>query len=84
MKKFQLFRLNFSWDISKTRYFSNKFSRIAKRWRRNLPSILVTWSCLICPIVFFKLVMMKSSCKNQLWRHFGDAIVISSPKHVTN
>jgi len=29
---FQIFRLNFSWGMSKMHYFSNKFSKIAKRW----------------------------------------------------
>jgi len=31
---FQIFRLNFSWNMSKIHYFSNKFSKIAKRWVR--------------------------------------------------
>jgi len=30
---FQIFRLNFSWNMSKMHYFSNKFSKIAKRYR---------------------------------------------------
>jgi len=33
-----IFRLNFSRDISKMRYFSNKFSKIAKRWNLSVPS----------------------------------------------
>jgi len=38
----------------KMHYFSNKFSKIAKRWRLSAPSvssssILVTWSYVICP-----------------------------------
>jgi len=33
MNKFQIFRLNFSRDMSKSLYFSNKLSKIAKRWR---------------------------------------------------
>jgi len=28
----QIFRLNFSFDMSKMHYFSNKFKKIAKRW----------------------------------------------------
>jgi len=32
---FQIFRLNFSRDMSKMHYFSNKFSKIAQRWGRN-------------------------------------------------
>jgi len=30
----QVFKLNFSWDVPKKHYFSNKFSKIAKRWRQ--------------------------------------------------
>jgi len=29
---FQIFRLNLSWDLSEMYYFSNKFSKIFKRW----------------------------------------------------
>jgi len=32
MNNFQIFRLNFSSDMSKIHYFSNKFSKIVKRW----------------------------------------------------
>jgi len=32
MKFFLIFRLNFSWDVSKMRNFNNKFSKIAKHW----------------------------------------------------
>jgi len=31
---FQIFKLNFSWDMSKMNYFSDKFLKIAKRWSR--------------------------------------------------
>jgi len=58
--------LNFRRDASKMRYFSNKFSKITKRWRlltfgfcdlelRDLPKL---W--------FFELIMTKSNLKNQL------------------
>jgi len=50
MNKFHVFRLNFSGDMSKTHYFSNKFSKIAKRCVESPPSsalVLVTWSCVI-------------------------------------
>jgi len=33
MNKFQQFKLNFSRDMSKMRYFNNAFSKIAKWWR---------------------------------------------------
>jgi len=29
---FYIFKLNFSWDMSKMHYFSGKFSKIVKRW----------------------------------------------------
>jgi len=35
---FQIFRLNFSWDMSKMHYFSNKFSKIAKCWELSASS----------------------------------------------
>jgi len=37
---FQIFSLNFSWDMSKMHYFSNKFSKIAKRWGISAPRSL--------------------------------------------
>jgi len=30
IEMFQIFRLNFSWNMPKIHYFSNKFSKIAK------------------------------------------------------
>jgi len=35
---FQVFRLNFSWKMPKMHYFSNKCSKIAKRWMLSAPS----------------------------------------------
>jgi len=35
---FQVFRLNFSWDMSKMHYFNIKFSKVAKRWELSAPS----------------------------------------------
>jgi len=35
---FQVFKLNFSRDVPKMHYFSNKFSKIAKRWGLSVPS----------------------------------------------
>jgi len=32
MKKFQIFRLSLRWNMFVICYFSNKFSKIAKRW----------------------------------------------------
>jgi len=37
----------------------------------------------VAKLCFFKLIMMKSNFKNQLWRHFSDVIAITSPKNVT-
>jgi len=31
MNKFKVFKLNFSWDMSKIHYLRNKFSKIVKR-----------------------------------------------------
>jgi len=42
MNKFQIFRLNFSGDMSKMRYFNNKLSKIANRWRLSAPSVYLT------------------------------------------
>jgi len=36
---FQIFRLNFSWDMSKMHYFSNEFSKIAKCWGLSFPIV---------------------------------------------
>jgi len=35
---FQVFRMNFSWDMPIMHYFSNKFLKIAKRWGLYAPS----------------------------------------------
>jgi len=35
---FQDFRFNFSWDMPKMHYFSNKFWKIAKRWGLSAPT----------------------------------------------
>jgi len=40
MNNFQIFRLNFSWSTSKIHCFSNKFSKIAKRWGFSAPSVV--------------------------------------------
>jgi len=34
---FKVFGLNFSWDMPKMHYFSNNFSKIAKRWGLTAP-----------------------------------------------
>jgi len=66
--KFQIFRLNFCWDMSKMHYFSNKFSKIAKRWGLSAPSPL-TFDVGdlklrdLTKLWFFKLIMMKSNLK---------------------
>jgi len=41
---FQIFRLNFSGDMSKMHYFSNIFSKIAKRWGLFAPQHLLTFN----------------------------------------
>jgi len=72
---FQVYRLNFSWDMPKMHYFSNKFSKIAKRWELSAPAPLnlrfwwpeVTW----CGhIVFFKLTITKSNFKKSVMTSF--------------
>jgi len=70
MNKFQ----NFRWDMSKTHYFSNKFSKIAESWGSppQAPLNLRCWwpeVAWFAQIVVFKLIMTKSNFKNQLWRH---------------
>jgi len=74
--------------MSKMRYFSNKFSKIAKHWglfdpSASKPSILVTFAWFI-QIVFFQTDYDEIELKkNQLWCHFSDVIVPMSPKNVT-
>jgi len=41
---FQIFRLNFSWDMSKMHYFSHKFSKIAKRCGLSAPQRSLTFN----------------------------------------
>jgi len=77
--------------MSKMRYFNNKFSKIAKRWRlcscgAQLPLRFwwpeVAW---FAQKWFFKRFMANSSFEsNQLWRHFSDVIVITTPKTSPN
>jgi len=38
MNNFQIFRLNFSWDVLKMYYFRNKFPKIAKHWGWRAPA----------------------------------------------
>jgi len=59
MNKFQIFMLNFSWDMSKMHYFSNKFEKIVKRWGLSAssapyPSILGPEVLWLAQIVFFQ------------------------------
>jgi len=67
-------------------YFSNKFSKIAKRWALTAPqrSFVFNMGDLnlgdLTKLWFFKLIVMKSNFKNHLWRHFLDFIAIPSPK----
>jgi len=68
---FQVFRLNFSWNVPKIHYFSNKSLKIAKRWGLSAHSALSSW------------LWRNRTSNNQLWRHFSDVIVIMSLKNVT-
>jgi len=73
--------------MSKIRYFNNKLSKIAKCWRLCAPSAqltsdLATW---ICPnFIFSNGLWQNQTFKNQLWRHFSDIIVITTPKTSPN
>jgi len=60
--------------MSKIRYFSSKFSKIAKRWR-SLPQRPFTFDFGglklrdLTKLWFFKLIMTKSHLKKFLWHH---------------
>jgi len=66
-------------------YFSNKFLKSTKRWGFPLPSPLelqLWWPefAWFGQIVFFWTDYVKIKFfKNQLWRHFSDVIVLTSP-----
>jgi len=72
----------------KMHYFSNKFLKIAKRWR--LPALndpafdlddLKLYDFANCS--FSNWLWRIRALKNQLWRHSSDVIVITSLKNVT-
>jgi len=74
--------------MSKMHYFSANFSKIARRWglhpQRSLTSDFGDLKLRgLTKLWFFKLIMTKLTLKNQFWRHFSDAIVITLPKIVT-
>jgi len=80
MKKFQIFTLKFSWDMSKMRYFSNKFSKIANLQRLltfNFDDLTLRDLPKLC---FSYWLWQNRTLKNQLWCHYSDVIVITSPK----
>jgi len=62
---FQIFRLNFSWNMPKMHYFSCKFSKIANHSQHPLTfSIGVMKFRDLAKLWFFKLIMTKSNFKN--------------------
>jgi len=67
MNKLQIFRLNFSRDMSKMRCFSNKFSKIAKRWELSATSASLLFDIGnltlrdLTKLWCFKLIMAKSN-----------------------
>jgi len=75
MNKFLIFRLNFSWGMSKMHYFSNKFSKIVKLNDRWWPE--VAW---FGQIVVFQTDYDEIGFKKQIWCHFSDVITITPPK----
>jgi len=88
MNKFSDFWL--SWDMSKMHYISNKFSKISKRWGLSSPScfLIIDSGHLklrdLAKLCFAIWLWRNRTLKNQLWRHFSNDIVITSPKNVTN
>jgi len=86
---FQVFKLNFSWDVPKMHYFSNKFSKKCQALgalRPQRPTIFNFGELKLrnlAKLWFFKLFMTKSNFKNQSWRHVSDVIAITSQKNVT-
>jgi len=76
MNKFQIFKLNFSGDISKMRYFNNIFSKIAEHWGLSAPSVPLTLDFGdlklrdLPKLRFFKRIMTKSNCKKSVMTSF--------------
>jgi len=71
------------------RYFNNKFSKIAKRWRLCVPnaSLISDFGDLKLRDLLktgFQTDMTKSNLKNQLRGHFSDVIIITTPKTSPN
>jgi len=77
---FQVFRLNFCWDMPKMHYFSNKFSKITKR------PLIFDFGDLklrdMAKFCFSSWLWRNRTSKNQLLRHFSDVMAIMSPKNV--
>jgi len=91
MNKFQIFRLIFSWDMSKMHYYivtSNKFSK-HQELELSPPQCPITFNIgdlklrdwLKCG--FSNWLWRNRTLKNHLRRHFSDAITTKSPKNVT-
>jgi len=75
MIKFQIFRLNFSRDISKMHYYSNKFSKSSSVGEfPTQPFLTFDFSDLklrdLGKLCFFKLIMTKSNLKNSVMTSF--------------
>jgi len=84
IKNYQIFRLNFSWDMSKMHYFSTEFFKIAKRESRQTlksleafrPQLSLTFDFGdlklhdLAKLCFFKLTMTKSNFKKSVMMSF--------------
>jgi len=75
IEMFQVFKLNFSRDVPKMHYFSNKFSEIAKRWGFSAPAPLnfhfgELKLCNLAKLWFFKLIMTKLNFKKSIMTTF--------------
>jgi len=81
MNKFQIFRLNISWDMSKIRYLVTNFQK-ARRSQRPI-TFRYWWSKVrdFAKLWCFKLIDEIELLKNQLWCHSSDVITITSQKY---
>jgi len=79
MIKFQIFKLNFSRNMSKMHYFSsNFFKNVKHRFWCPKSSIFMSWNCVIWPNCSFSNWLWQNRIfKNQLWRHFSDIFVVN-------
>jgi len=72
--------------MPKMHYFSNKFSKIAKRWVLTAPQRPLIFNIGdlklrdLTKLWFFIWLWQNWTSKNQLWRYFCDVIAITSAK----